>query len=230
MNKQCLKQDDMTPDELMDAFDFELADDCSYIVTFKVFQKTSFDEIKMAACKFWGFENFPEQWIVTDEYFNNLSTYKDTVQMFFTKQNGYQPLNPNLEASVFFLRKNTRREGLHPQQLESIEIQDENNKKDEAPVGGVGSSDEEAGTNKPKKVKIEMIANTIVGLKTYEVRINDKKMDTYIKWTESHEDPLLNIWQFIISMTLLMMNQYGKKLKNDYKEEYAVRKIVESFF
>jgi len=31
-------------------------------------------------------------------------------------------------------------------------------------------------------------------LKTYEVRINDKKMDTYIKWTESHEDPLLNIW------------------------------------
>ena len=26
------------------------------------------------------------------------------------------------------------------------------------------------------------------------------------------------------------MNQYGKKLKNDYQEEYAVRKIVESFF
>lgn len=75
-----------------------------------------------------------------------------------------------------------------------------------------------------------MISETIVGLKTYEVRISDKKMDTYIKWTESHEDPMLNIWQFIISMTLLMMNQYGKKLKNDYGEEYAVRKIVESFF
>jgi hypothetical protein len=27
-----------------------------------------------------------------------------------------------------------------------------------------------------------------------------------------------------------MMNQYGKKLKNNYPEEYAVRKIVESFF
>ena len=75
-----------------------------------------------------------------------------------------------------------------------------------------------------------MIADTIVGLKTYEVRINDKKMNTYIKWTESHEDPLLNIWQFIIAWTLLIMNQYGKKLKNDYGEEYAVRKIVESFF
>ena len=79
MNKQCLQQEDMDPEQLMNAFDFEQADTCSYMVTFKVYQRTNFDEIKLAACRFWGFENFAEQWVITDEYFNNLSTYKDTV-------------------------------------------------------------------------------------------------------------------------------------------------------
>ena len=79
MNKQQLQIDDMTPQELANNFDFEEADKCSYMVTFKVYQRTNFDEIKLAACRFWGFESFSEQWTVTDEYFNNLSTYKDTV-------------------------------------------------------------------------------------------------------------------------------------------------------
>ena len=138
-----------------------------------------------------------------------------------------------MEASVFFIRKDVYRQGLHPLQIESIEIADENNKKEEAaPAGGGGSDDDDDNpfSNKPKKVDIKKISDTVVGLKTYEVRINKKKMDVYIKWTESHEDPLLNIWQFITAISLLIMNQYGKKLKNDYREEYAVRKIVESFF
>ena len=49
MNKQQLQIDDMTPQELANNFDFEEADKCSYMVTFKVYQKTNFDEIKQAA-------------------------------------------------------------------------------------------------------------------------------------------------------------------------------------
>ena len=57
---------------------------------------TTFDEIKIGACKYWGFESFSEQFVLTDEYFNILSTYRDTVQNFFCEQNHYQPLNPEL--------------------------------------------------------------------------------------------------------------------------------------
>ena len=55
-------------------------------------------------------------------------------------------------------------------------------------------------------------------------------MDAYIAWTESHEEPTVNIWAFITAVILLILNLWGKQLKNDYQEEYAVRKIVESFF
>lgn len=44
----------------MNEFDFELSDDCSYMASFKVYQMTTFDEIKLGACKYWGFEHFSE--------------------------------------------------------------------------------------------------------------------------------------------------------------------------
>jgi hypothetical protein len=69
-----------------------------------------------------------------------------------------------------------------------------------------------------------------VGLKTYEVRIDDQKMRTYVKWTESHTNPSVSIWAFITAVVLLWLNLYGKQIKNDYMEEYAVRKIIESFY
>ena len=66
-------------EEIVKDFDLELIDNCSYMQTFKIYQSTTFEEIKIAACEFWGFQDFSEMWILTDEYFNNLSTYKDTV-------------------------------------------------------------------------------------------------------------------------------------------------------
>lgn len=39
----------------------------------------------------------------------------------------------------------------------------------------------------------------------------------------------MNIWAFICGVFLLFINILGKSIKNDYIEEYAVRKIVESF-
>ena len=95
--------------------------------------------------------------------------------------------------------------------------------------GGGGAQDTKS-KKKPKKINIDKIAQTIVGLKTYEVRIDDKKMLTYTKWTESHTNPSGSIWAFMTAVVLLYLNIYGKNIKNDYMEEYAVRKIVESFY
>jgi len=64
------------------------------------------------------------------------------------------------------------------------------------------------------------IDETVVGLKTYGVEINDKKMKEYIRFTESHNDPNYNIWAFIIGLSLFLLNLYGKLLKNAPIEEY----------
>jgi hypothetical protein len=121
-------------------------------------------------------------------------------------------------------------------QYESVELQDDNNKKEGADNIQEGSDDEGTGAQdpkskkKPKKINIQKIAETIVGLKTYEVRISDQKMRTYVKWTESHSNPSVSIWAFITAFILFQLNISGKNIKNDYIEEYAVRKIIESFY
>lgn len=42
-----------------------------------------FDDIKKAACHFWEL-NQKDKYVLTDEYFNNLSTYKDPIQTFYS--------------------------------------------------------------------------------------------------------------------------------------------------
>lgn len=84
-----------------------------------------------------------------------------------------------------------------------------------------------------KSIKLEKIAETIVGLKTYEgVKKSEmeKKMIAYTAWTESHKDPTISIWTFIMACVLMGLNIYGKNIKNSYLEEYGIRKVVESFF
>ena len=119
---------------------FEKIDQQSYVSTFKIYPNTTFDDIKKSACKFWRkrFEKFDDGddddadgLIITDEYFNNLSTFKDTIQNFYEEANGYQPLNPNCEACVFLIKKNAARCHLHFLQYESVELKDENNKENE---------------------------------------------------------------------------------------------------
>jgi hypothetical protein len=85
-------------------------------------------------------------------------------------------------------------------------------------------------SSKPKKINIEKIAKIVVGLKVYDIKINDEKMIKYVAFSESHKNPNVSIWAFICGFILMFLNIYGKSIKNDYVEEYAVRKIVESFF
>jgi RNAse (barnase) inhibitor barstar len=61
-----------------------------YMCTFRIYPTTDFDEIKQAACEFWG--KIEQKYVLTDEYFNSLVAYKDTVMNFFRN---YAPLNPH---------------------------------------------------------------------------------------------------------------------------------------
>jgi hypothetical protein len=112
-------------EDLLKDFDFDYIDNCSYIQTFKVFSNTKFVDLKMAACNFWQFMSH-EKFILTDEYFNNLAAYDQSVQSFFADPN-FQPLNSDRFACVFLIRKNDRREKLHFLQLESVELKDDDN-------------------------------------------------------------------------------------------------------
>ena len=84
-----------------------------------------------------------------------------------------------------------------------------------------------------KRINLEKIGETIVGLKTYEgvkKEEMEKKVITYIAWTESHNEPSISAWTFLVAAILMLMNLYGKGLKQAYQEEYGIRKIVESYF
>ena len=122
--------------------DFENIDNICYFMTFKIYYNTTFDDLKNAACQFWSERNQktsdqedftlqPEEFILSDEYFNNLATFKDTICNFYQNSSGYKPLNPNCDACIFLFRKNHQRSDLHSLQFESVELQDDNAKKDD---------------------------------------------------------------------------------------------------
>ena len=103
-------------------FDVEFVDQCSYFITLKLFGHTgksvptNFAEIKRAAVDYWGFHECENYFVLTDEYFNNLCAYRDTVNNFFTQdtdERKYQPLNSYGHACVFFVCKNTRKSEIH---------------------------------------------------------------------------------------------------------------------
>lgn len=64
---------------------------------------------------------------------------------------------------------------------------------------------------------MEKIAKTIVGLKTLESKIDEKKLIKYVEFTVSHDNPGINIWKFVCAFLLLMLNIFGKSIKNEYE-------------
>ena len=75
-------------------------DNC-YVCTFRIYPSTQFSEIKKAACEFWG--KIEQKYVLTDEYFNNLVSYNDSVMNFFKS---YSCLNPTQEAVVYLVKAN----------------------------------------------------------------------------------------------------------------------------
>ena len=57
----------------------------TFFNTFRVYNRTKFSELKKAACLFWGLKD--QAYILTDEYFNNLSPIHDTILDFFKYSN-----------------------------------------------------------------------------------------------------------------------------------------------
>ena len=71
-------------------FDVEYVDSCSFFITVKLYGPadksipTNFAEIKRAAIDYWGLKESEKYFILTDEYFNNLCVYRDTVANFYS--------------------------------------------------------------------------------------------------------------------------------------------------
>lgn len=65
--------------ERLPKIDYDEIDSFCYVASFKIYSDTTFDSLKTAACKYWGIDKTIEYFILTDEYFNNLSTFKDTI-------------------------------------------------------------------------------------------------------------------------------------------------------
>lgn len=70
---------------------YEYIDKGCYLASFKIYGNTTFEDLKLAACDYWGLKVTTE-WVMTDEYFNVLTAYKDTIQMFYEPREGYNPL------------------------------------------------------------------------------------------------------------------------------------------
>mmetsp|Transcript_4851 Transcript_4851/g.4604 ORF Transcript_4851/g.4604 Transcript_4851/m.4604 type:complete len:190 (-) Transcript_4851:1729-2298(-) len=68
------------------------------VVTYRVKRSTSFKDIYDAACSHWDLNK--RKYLLTDEYFNDLSIYNESVSNFFR---GYQPMNSRNEAIVYIV-------------------------------------------------------------------------------------------------------------------------------
>lgn len=64
-----------------------------YITTFRITGETTFEEIYNEAIKFWNLNK--SKCIITDEYFNDLVLYNDSICSFF---HSYEPLNLDNQA------------------------------------------------------------------------------------------------------------------------------------
>jgi len=110
--------------------------------------------------------------------------------------------------------------------MESVEIKEDNNKKanndgDEEEIDSRNTKlDNHVGSKRRKKLDLDKIGDTIVGLKTYEVTVTEEQIMRYMDFTESHKDSSVSFWAFICGFVLLVINLVGKGLKNDYIEEY----------
>lgn len=89
----------------------EIAKLC-YQATFKIYQQTNFNDIKRAACQYWNLKEISE-WVITDEYFNVLSSFQDTCQNLFNDFSGYQCLDTNCYAVCYLIKKNKNRQACH---------------------------------------------------------------------------------------------------------------------
>lgn len=85
-----------------------------YVTTFRIGRLTKFSEIFEASCEFWKLNN--HKYILTDEYFNDLVLYNETICNFFKH---YEPLNPDNLAVIYITTKSNQT------QLEDKEMDDQ---------------------------------------------------------------------------------------------------------
>lgn len=115
-----------------------------------------FYEIKKAACEFWN--KIEQKYILTDEYFNNLSSFNDTVMNFFKH---YQTYNSKNEAIVYLVGANQKLRDLHKLQMENITLDDKKNKMKE------NENDNAIEKFRKKTLDFDLIGVALPGLDQY---------------------------------------------------------------
>lgn len=71
------------------------------VSTFRIGRLTKFVDVYSSACEFWGLNK--NKYILTDEYFNDLVLYHETICNFFKS---YDPLNPENQAIIYLVEQN----------------------------------------------------------------------------------------------------------------------------
>jgi hypothetical protein len=103
-----------------------IIDSNPFSATFRIYAKTKFHELKKAACDFWGFKD--QAYSLTDEYFNNLSTFQEPILEFYRNQ--YTPFNPEKHAIVYLFEADSQQTHLNEHQENSITIKVQKNREE----------------------------------------------------------------------------------------------------
>eukprot|EP00347_Sterkiella_histriomuscorum_P017713 403348280 len=198
-----------------DSYNIINTENC-YVCTFRIYPSTMFNEIKKAACEFWN--KIEQKYNLTDEYFNNLVSYNDTVMNFFKT---YNSLNPNVEAVVYLVKANQKARELNRLQYDSITLDEKKNKMKENQEGGNLSK------FRKRTLDFQKIERVLPGLSQYR-EPNEIEVKEYLK----RSNPLAfenNIWIFIMYIVIFVLTWVSLDLRSQSKEVYTMTKVLESW-
>ena len=74
-----------------------------FVTSFRIGKEAKFPEIFEAAWAFWELNE--DKYILTDEYFNDLILYDETISIFY---HSYEPLNPENLAMIYMVGRNKK--------------------------------------------------------------------------------------------------------------------------
>ncbi|CDW75034.1 UNKNOWN [Stylonychia lemnae] len=190
-------------------------DNC-YVCTFRIYPSTMFSEIKKAACEFWN--KIEQKYSLTDEYYNNLVTYNDSVMNFFKN---YNALNPSQDAVVYLVKANQKSRELNRLQMDCITLDDKKNKMKENEQGGNLSK------FRRRTLDFNKIEKVLPGLAQYR-EPTEEQVKKYMK----NSDPLSfqnNIWIFLMYILIFILTWVSLELKSQSREVYAMSKVLETW-
>ena len=175
-----------------------------------------FSEIKKAACEFWT--KIDQKYILTDEYFNNMSSHNDTVMNFFKT---YTPLNPLQEAVVYLVIANQKQRELTKLQADSIVMDDKKNKMKENEGG------KSIGLAHRRVLDLKSIEEVLPGLSEYK-EPSEAEIKKYLERSNPSSFQN-NVWIFMFYIAIFALTWISLEFKQESRQVYSMTKILESW-